>query len=88
MKKNEISGLTRILDLWSGRQTASYQIDGEPVLSMTISTGVAGDSATVSSVVNAAPRILKAPPESLLNATGDNLDPEKIVPMDKAPAYI
>src|SRR3990167_3475591 len=25
------------------------------------------------------PRILKAPPESLLDATGDNLDPEKII---------
>ncbi len=44
----------------------SCQIDGEPALSMTISTGVAGDSATVSSVVNAAPRILKAPPGLLL----------------------
>jgi 4-hydroxy-tetrahydrodipicolinate reductase len=44
----------------------SCQIDGEPALSMTISTGVAGDSATVSSVVNAAPRILRAPPGLLL----------------------
>jgi 2,4-diaminopentanoate dehydrogenase len=44
----------------------SCQIDGEPALSMTISTGVAGDSATVSAVVNAAPRILKAPPGLLL----------------------
>jgi 2,4-diaminopentanoate dehydrogenase len=42
------------------------QIDGEPALDMTISTGVAGDSATVSAVVNAAPRILKAPPGLLL----------------------
>ncbi len=31
LKKNEFSGLTRTLDLWSGKQTASYQIDGEPV---------------------------------------------------------
>ena len=44
----------------------SCQIDGEPALSMTISTGVAGDSATVFAVVNAAPRILKAPPGLLL----------------------
>jgi 4-hydroxy-tetrahydrodipicolinate reductase len=44
----------------------SCQIDGEPALNMTISTGVAGDSATVSAVVNAAPRILKAPPGLLL----------------------
>ena len=44
----------------------SCQIEGEPALSMTISTGVAGDSATVSAVVNAAPRILKAPPGLLL----------------------
>ena len=44
----------------------SCQIEGEPALNMTISTGVAGDSATVSAVVNAAPRILKAPPGLLL----------------------
>ena len=44
----------------------SCQIDGEPPLSMTISTGVAGDAATVSSLVNAAPRILRAPPGLLL----------------------
>ncbi len=44
----------------------SCQIDGEPALNMTISTGVAGDSATVAAVVNAAPRILKAPPGLLL----------------------
>ena len=31
LKQNEISGLTRNLDLWSGKQTANYQIDGEPV---------------------------------------------------------
>ncbi len=31
LKKTEIFGLTRKLDLWSGKQTASYQIDGEPV---------------------------------------------------------
>jgi len=44
----------------------SCQIEGEPALNMTISKGVAGDSATVSAVVNAAPRILKAPPGLLL----------------------
>lgn len=44
----------------------SCQIDGEPSINMTIPGGVAGDSATVSSVVNAAPRIMKAPPGLLL----------------------
>jgi 4-hydroxy-tetrahydrodipicolinate reductase len=44
----------------------SCQIEGEPALNMTISKGVAGDAATVSAVVNAAPRILKAPPGLLL----------------------
>jgi hypothetical protein len=31
LKTNEISGLARTLDLWSGVQTSSYQIAGEPV---------------------------------------------------------
>ena len=31
LKPKEISGLSRTLDLWSGKQVASYQIDGEPV---------------------------------------------------------
>jgi 4-hydroxy-tetrahydrodipicolinate reductase len=44
----------------------SCQIDGEPPLTMTIAGGVAGDSATVSSLVNAAPRVLKASPGLLL----------------------
>ena len=44
----------------------SCQIEGEPPLSLTIPGGVAGDSATVSAVVNAAPRILKAQPGLLL----------------------
>lgn len=44
----------------------SCQIEGEPPLQMTIAGGVAGDSATVSALVNAAPRILKAPPGLLL----------------------
>ena len=42
------------------------QIDGEPALNVVIAGGVAGDSATVSAIVNAAPRILKAPPGLLL----------------------
>lgn len=44
----------------------SCQVDGEPALNMTIANGVAGDSATVSAVVNAAPRILRAPAGLLL----------------------
>ncbi|HEU5124297.1 MAG TPA: hypothetical protein VFW05_09565 [Verrucomicrobiae bacterium] len=31
LKSNDVSGLTRMLDLWSGLQTSSYQIDGQPV---------------------------------------------------------
>ena len=42
------------------------QIVGEPRMSMIINDGVAGDSATVASLVNAAPRLLKAPPGLLL----------------------
>jgi 2,4-diaminopentanoate dehydrogenase len=42
------------------------QIEGEPSLNMTLNGGVAGDAATVASLVNAAPRILKAPPGLLL----------------------
>ncbi len=42
------------------------QIEGEPSLKIHVDGGVAGDSATVASVVNAAPRILKAPPGLLL----------------------
>lgn len=42
------------------------QIEGEPPLSLMLDGGVAGDAATVASVVNAAPRILKAPPGLLL----------------------
>lgn len=38
------------------------QIDGEPPLDLLLEGGVAGDGATVASLVNAAPRILKAPP--------------------------
>ena len=42
------------------------QIEGEPNLKMMIDGGVAGDAATVASLVNAAPRVLKAPPGLLL----------------------
>lgn len=42
------------------------QIEGEPSLKVLVDGGVAGDSATVASVVNAAPRILKAAPGLLL----------------------
>jgi len=42
------------------------QIEGEPPLKVHVDGGVAGDSATVASLVNAAPRILKAPPGLLL----------------------
>lgn len=44
----------------------SCQIEGEPSLNMTIPGGVAGDSATVAALVNAAPRVLKAQPGLLL----------------------
>jgi hypothetical protein len=42
------------------------QIEGEPSLKMMLEDGVAGDAATVASLVNAAPRLLKAPPGLLL----------------------
>jgi len=42
------------------------QIEGEPPLDVWIQGGVAGDAATVASLVNAAPRLLKAPPGLLL----------------------
>ncbi len=42
------------------------QIDGEPAMNMIINGGVVGDGATVASLVNAAPRILKAQPGLLL----------------------
>ena len=35
MTTNAISGLVRTLDLWSGVQTSSYQLDGEPVRVLT-----------------------------------------------------
>jgi hypothetical protein len=42
------------------------QVEGEPSLKMMLEGGVAGDAATVASLVNAAPRVLKAPPGLLL----------------------
>jgi 4-hydroxy-tetrahydrodipicolinate reductase len=42
------------------------QIEGDPPLNLMLNGGVAGDGATVASLVNAAPRILKAPPGLLL----------------------
>jgi 4-hydroxy-tetrahydrodipicolinate reductase len=42
------------------------QIDGDPPLNLLLQGGVAGDAATVASLVNAAPRVLKAPPGLLL----------------------
>ena len=42
------------------------QIEGDPPLNLMIKGGIAGDSATVAAVVNAAPRVLKAPPGLLL----------------------
>lgn len=42
------------------------QIEGEPPLNLLVQGGVAGDAATVASLVNAAPRVLKAPPGLLL----------------------
>jgi 2,4-diaminopentanoate dehydrogenase len=40
----------------------AIEIDGDPKLSLTITGGVAGDIATVASVVNAIPRVIEAPP--------------------------
>jgi 4-hydroxy-tetrahydrodipicolinate reductase len=42
------------------------QIEGEPSLNLLLEGGVAGDAATVASLVNAAPRVLRAPPGLLL----------------------
>jgi len=42
------------------------QIEGEPPLNLLLNGGVAGDGATVASLVNAAPRILNASPGLLL----------------------
>ncbi len=42
------------------------QIDGQPSLHLRLEGGIAGDVATVASLVNAVPRVLKAPPGLLL----------------------
>jgi 4-hydroxy-tetrahydrodipicolinate reductase len=42
------------------------QIEGDPPLNLMIKGGIAGDSATVAAIVNAAPRVLRAPPGLLL----------------------
>jgi hypothetical protein len=44
----------------------AIQIEGDPPLRVLIEGGVAGDQATVAALVNAIPRILKAPPGLLL----------------------
>lgn len=42
------------------------QIEGEPALNLLLNGGVAGDVATIAALVNAVPRVLKAPPGLLL----------------------
>lgn len=42
------------------------QIDGNPALKLMLDGGVAGDTATIAALVNAGPRVLKAPPGLLL----------------------
>lgn len=42
------------------------QIEGEPALNLQLNGGVAGDVATIAALVNAVPRVLKAPPGLLL----------------------
>jgi 4-hydroxy-tetrahydrodipicolinate reductase len=44
----------------------AIKITGDPPLEVRINGGVAGDSATVASLVNAIPRVLKAPAGVLL----------------------
>lgn len=67
----KVDGITRLtLDLKMYLDAPdphdACQIEGEPSLKMMIDGGVAGDAATVASLVNAAPRLLKSPPGLLL----------------------
>jgi hypothetical protein len=67
----KVDGVTRLtLDLKmyldAPNPHDACQIEGEPSLKMHLDGGVAGDAATVASLVNAAPRVLKAPPGLLL----------------------
>ncbi len=67
----KVDGVTRLtLDLKmyldAPNPHDACQIEGEPSLKMHLDGGVAGDAATVASLVNAAPRIMKAPPGLLL----------------------
>jgi 2,4-diaminopentanoate dehydrogenase len=67
----KVEGVTRLtLDLKmyldAPNPHDACQIEGEPSLKMHLDGGVAGDAATVASLVNAAPRLLKAPPGLLL----------------------
>ena len=67
----KVDGITRLtLDLKmyldAPNPHDACQIEGEPNIKMHLDGGVAGDAATVASLVNAAPRIMKAPPGLLL----------------------
>ena len=67
----KVDGVTRLtLDLKmyldAPNPHDACQIEGEPNLKMHLDGGVAGDAATVASLVNAAPRLLKAQPGLLL----------------------
>ena len=68
MKSNGKTVLTLDLKMYLDAPNPhdACQIEGEPPLKVHVDGGVAGDSATVASLVNAAPRILKAPPGMLL----------------------
>jgi hypothetical protein len=68
MKSNGKTVLTLDLKMYleAPNPHDACQIEGEPPLKIHVDGGVAGDSATVASLVNAAPRILKAPPGLLL----------------------
>jgi 2,4-diaminopentanoate dehydrogenase len=67
----KVDGITKVeMDLKMYLDAANphdlVRIAGDPPLEMIITTGVAGDSATVAALVNAIPRILKAPAGVLL----------------------